>query len=332
MALRHAPRSGIVAERAAEVGRLPAAARRRGTLGREARSAGRTGSRAAGRRGPAPRPGSRPAGRPARARAARSAGPPCRDDAGRANRPATSCSSTCWPAYCTTTRSAVSATTPMSWVMSTSAMPRSRCRSTQQVEDLRLDGHVERRGRLVGDQQLRVAGDRHGDHHPLAHAARHLVREGAEPLLRRRDADLAQQLDRRARRAARGPAAEMDAQRLVDLEADREAGVEAGHRLLEDHRHVLADDLAPALRGRQAAAGRGPSKAQPVGGDLRRPRQQAHDRQHRHRLARARTRRRSPATSPRLDVEVDAVDGAERAAGGRRTRPRGCGSRAGAIG
>ena len=42
----------------------------------------------------------------------------------------------------------------------------------QQVEDLRLDGHVERRRRLVGDEQFRVAGERHGDHHPLLLALR----------------------------------------------------------------------------------------------------------------------------------------------------------------
>ena len=41
-----------------------------------------------------------------------------------------------------------------------------------QVEDLRLDGDVERGGRFVGDQHLRVARQRHGDHHALPHAAR----------------------------------------------------------------------------------------------------------------------------------------------------------------
>ena len=46
----------------------------------------------------------------------------------------------------------------------------------QQVEDLGLDGDVERRRRLVGDQQRRVAGQRHGDHGALAHAARQFVR------------------------------------------------------------------------------------------------------------------------------------------------------------
>ena len=71
-----------------------------------------------------------------------------------------------------------------------------------QVEDLRLDGDVERRGRLVGDQQLRVAGQRHGDHHPLAHAARELVRIFAHPARRLRDADQRQHLDRLAPRPA----------------------------------------------------------------------------------------------------------------------------------
>ena len=45
-----------------------------------------------------------------------------------------------------------------------------------QVEDLRLDGDVERGGRLVGDQHLRIAGERHGDHRALAHAAGELMR------------------------------------------------------------------------------------------------------------------------------------------------------------
>jgi hypothetical protein len=40
-----------------------------------------------------------------------------------------------------------------------------------QVEDLGLDGDVQRRGRLVGDQQLGSRRHGRGDHHPLAHAA-----------------------------------------------------------------------------------------------------------------------------------------------------------------
>ena len=43
------------------------------------------------------------------------------------------------------------------------------------VEDLRLDRDVERRRRLVGDEHVGLVGDRHRDHHPLAHAAGELV-------------------------------------------------------------------------------------------------------------------------------------------------------------
>ena len=74
-------------------------------------------------------------------------------------------------------------------------MPCSLLQLAQQLEDLRLHGDVERRRRLVGDQQLRSAGDRHRDHDALAHAARELVRILLEALRRRRDADLLEQLD-----------------------------------------------------------------------------------------------------------------------------------------
>ena len=46
----------------------------------------------------------------------------------------------------------------------------------QQVEDLRLDRDVERRRRLVGDEQRRLARERQGDQRALPQAARELVR------------------------------------------------------------------------------------------------------------------------------------------------------------
>ena len=48
----------------------------------------------------------------------------------------------------------------------------------QKLEDLRLDGDIECGGRLVGHQELGPVGQRHGDHHALALAARELVRPG----------------------------------------------------------------------------------------------------------------------------------------------------------
>ena len=75
----------------------------------------------------------------------------------------------------------------------------------QQIEDLRLDGDVERSRRLVGDQQLRLAGQRHRDHRALAHAARELVRVVLETGLRARDADTVQRLGRARLRLPCGP-------------------------------------------------------------------------------------------------------------------------------
>ena len=43
--------------------------------------------------------------------------------------------------------------------------------STDQIDNLGLNGHIKRCGRLIGNQQLRIATQAHGDHHTLAHAA-----------------------------------------------------------------------------------------------------------------------------------------------------------------
>ena len=50
----------------------------------------------------------------------------------------------------------------------------------QQLEDLRLDGHVERGGRLVRDDELGLRQQRQRDHQPLPLAAGELVRQLVE--------------------------------------------------------------------------------------------------------------------------------------------------------
>ena len=75
----------------------------------------------------------------------------------------------------------------------------------EQGEDLRLDGHVQRRRRLVGDQQARLAGQRDGDQRPLPHAAGELVRELLEPPRRVRDADRVEQSPGLPQRRLPGP-------------------------------------------------------------------------------------------------------------------------------
>ena len=120
--------------------------------------------------------------------------------------------------------------------------------SLEQVEHLRLHHHVERGGRLVGDEHRGIAGERHRDHHPLPLAARELVRVVVGPA--RGQSDLLEQLaDPRASGAAGLRRVQVDC--LRDLLADLLHRVERVQRALEHDR-----ELAPAHR---AAAGRGSS-------------------------------------------------------------------------
>ena len=119
-------------------------------------------------------------------------------------------------AYITATLSHSSATTARSCVTYRMLRSSSRCMVREDAEDLLLDGHVQRGRRLVAEDEARVAGERHGDHHALAHAAGELVRVRAIPPFGVGDADAAHQFDRFA---ARLPAAvaQVDADGLGDL-------------------------------------------------------------------------------------------------------------------
>ena len=104
----------------------------------------------------------------------------------------------------------------------------------QKVDDLRLDRHVQRRRRLVGDQQTGFADQRDGDHRALAHAAGQLMRIAVMDPGRTGDTDTGQSLDGPLPRL-RAADGEMGANGLADLVADREHRIERAHRLLEDH-------------------------------------------------------------------------------------------------
>src|SRR5439155_6337243 len=111
-------------------------------------------------------------------------------------------------------------------------------------DDLRLHRHVERGGRLVGDQQDRLRGERQRDDHALAHAAGELVRVMVEARLRSRDADFGEQRQcPLPQLLSRQP--EMRADRLLELLADREQRIERAERVLEH------DADAPAADGAQ---------------------------------------------------------------------------------
>jgi len=155
----------------------------------------------------------------------------------------------------------------------------------QEVEHLALHRHVKRRRRLVGDQHLGAQRQRHGDHHPLAHPARQLMRILSEPPRRFRQAHRAQRLDRPCPRPGTRHRL-MGADRLDQLGADRQHRVERGHRFLKDHRDpVAADRPHPGLAQPGQIARAQPDRA--GGQPHRRRRQKPHDRQRGDRLARA---------------------------------------------
>ena len=128
------------------------------------------------------------------------------------------------------------------------SQPTRRLLGRQQLQDLRLDGDIQRRGRFVGNQQSGVVGKRGGDHHTLALAAGQLMRESVQPMRGIGKSNLAEQRDHlRPLLLLRQPPVQRHG--LADLRADALQGVEAGHRLLEHHaRHPAAQPPQHVVR------------------------------------------------------------------------------------
>ena len=94
-----------------------------------------------------------------------------------------------------------------------------------QFENLGLRRDIERRRRLVGDQQSGPVEQCHCDHHTLTHAARQLVRIGLETILRAGNTNGSQPGNgQSARLAFRHFLMQPDG--LFELPADRHDGIE----------------------------------------------------------------------------------------------------------
>ena len=165
-----------------------------------------------------------------------------------------------------------------------------------QVQDLRLRRHVERRRRLVGDQQVGIADQRHRDHHALAHAAGELVRVV---------------VDARARRAGCRPPSAARARARVACFFDTSRWsriastscapivvhrVQRRHRILEDHRDLVAADRPQLARVHPQQVLALPQRLSRR--DRVRLGVEAHDRQAGDALAAIPTRRRCRASCP----------------------------------
>ena len=130
----------------------------------------------------------------------------------------------------------------------------------QQVDDLRLDRHVERGDRLVGDQQLGLQGERPGDPDALALAAGELV--GVAVVVLGVEADDLEQLPDPVEDLVLGDHL-VHPQRGADDRADRVPRVQRGVRVLEDHldlaaqrQHLPVRQVADVVRPRTSSTRR----------------------------------------------------------------------------
>jgi hypothetical protein len=125
------------------------------------------------------------------------------------------------------------------------AAPCSRQSVLQQTDDLRLDGHVQRRGGFVGHDQLGLGRQRQGNHHALAHAAGELVRIVVDALLGR---GMPVSCSRSMARARLGCThGQVRADGFGQLPADGVQRVQRGQRVLEDGADLAAPDVAHLL-------------------------------------------------------------------------------------
>ena len=182
-----------------------------------------------------------------------------------------------------------------------------RLQLARQLEDLRLDGHVERRRRLVGDQQLGVERERHGDHRRAA-ACRRRARAGSVERAPRRSgcrpsraASIARRARRLVRDLARGPGSPRRS-------ASRPCRAGAATTADPGRPWRRARRARAQLVRRQAAAGRRRrSSTSPGDRRVRRAREAQHGERG---DALARARLADEAERPAaLECERDAVDG-----------------------
>ena len=112
----------------------------------------------------------------------------------------------------------------------------------QQIEDLRLDRHIQGCGGFVGDQHFGFQRQRHREHHPLAHATGELVRVIPNAPLRIGDTHHAEQFRGAVDRRGLGHLP-VCPDRFGDLIAHPVHRVQRRHRILEHHRDPCAADL-----------------------------------------------------------------------------------------
>ena len=121
-------------------------------------------------------------------------------------------------------------------------------RHLNHIQNLRLNRHIQRRGRLVRNQHPRIIRNRNSDHHPLPHTTGKLVRKRSDPLLRLRNPHQIQQLHSLLLRLLLRHLL-VRHNRLNQLRPNIKHRGERRQRVLENHANPLPPNLRHLLIG-----------------------------------------------------------------------------------
>jgi hypothetical protein len=113
----------------------------------------------------------------------------------------------------------------------------------ENAQYVELHRHIERRSRLVRDQQFGSCDQHHGDHRALAHASRNLMRIEIVDAFHVADLHRFEHGERALPRLRLADGL-VCAQRLDDLPADAHDRIQRIFWVLQDHRDALAPELA----------------------------------------------------------------------------------------
>lgn len=117
----------------------------------------------------------------------------------------------------------------------------------EQLDDLLLNGDIERGRRFVGDQHARPHGKRHGNHGALSQASRELMRKLPGANLRLRHGGKFERFDNPTANLGAAKRRLVHANGFLNLRADAHHRIQRGHRLLENHGDFAAAQLAHSL-------------------------------------------------------------------------------------
>ena len=112
-----------------------------------------------------------------------------------------------------------------------------------QPKNFGLNGDIQSRCWLIGNQEPGFAGERHGDDHPLAHTAGQFVGILAEPAFCFGDSHLPQEVNCPVA-SGHLAHAHMQPQTFYKLASNRENRIEGSHRLLENHSNLATPNGA----------------------------------------------------------------------------------------